>query len=166
MLFTADHDEVRRSPSTRWNRRLFAGAFIRQGNQWGAFCCPAPPEPRSKSTAYSPRGLLGRQTKIRCNVVVGIYQSGPITAVPCRAKALPLPRASILFRPLRKSPCAEASGDEWWRRRVLPPGPQRLFHRAFIAIVGCPTIVNISIAGAGIQRGGGPGGLPDSPWIA
>jgi len=27
----------------------------------------------------------------------------------------------------------------WWRRRVLPPGPQRLFRKAFIAIVGCPT---------------------------
>ena len=23
----------------------------------------------------------------------------------------------------------------WWRRRVLPPGPQRLFHKTFIAIV-------------------------------
>ena len=28
----------------------------------------------------------------------------------------------------------------WWRRRVPPPGPQRLFHKAFIAIVGKPTI--------------------------
>jgi len=25
----------------------------------------------------------------------------------------------------------------WWRRRVPPPGPQRLFHMTFIAIAGC-----------------------------
>jgi hypothetical protein len=31
---------------------------------------------------------------------------------------------SSLFRPLK-----------WWRRRALPPGPQRLFHTPFIAIV-------------------------------
>jgi len=36
--------------------------------------------------------------------------------------------------------------DGWWRRRALPPGPQRLFHAPFITIVskltghdlGCP----------------------------
>ena len=32
---------------------------------------------------------------------------------------------------------------KWWRRRVLPPGPKRLFHAAFIAIVGFPTGSNI-----------------------
>ena len=31
---------------------------------------------------------------------------------------------SSLFRP-----------PKWWRRRALPPGPQRLFHAPFIAIV-------------------------------
>src|SRR5487761_2263494 len=30
------------------------------------------------------------------------------------------------------------SGGEWWRRRALPPGPQRLFHTPFIAIAGKP----------------------------
>ncbi len=31
----------------------------------------------------------------------------------------------------RKKPCLGL----WWRRRVLPPGPLRLLHKAFIAIV-------------------------------
>jgi hypothetical protein len=30
-------------------------------------------------------------------------------------------------------------GGKWWRRRVPPPGPQRLFRKPFIAIVGRPT---------------------------
>ena len=34
---------------------------------------------------------------------------------------------------------ALGAGGKWWRRRVLPPGPQRLFHKPCIAIVGCPT---------------------------
>ena len=29
--------------------------------------------------------------------------------------------------------------DEWWRRRVPPPGPLCLFHCMFIVIVGEPT---------------------------
>ena len=31
--------------------------------------------------------------------IVGICENGPISVVPCRAKVMPLPRASILFRP-------------------------------------------------------------------
>ena len=33
-----------------------------------------------------------------------------------------------------------ARGDNWWRRRALPPGPQRLFRNAFIAIAGKPAL--------------------------
>ncbi|SVA52820.1 uncharacterized protein METZ01_LOCUS105674, partial [marine metagenome] len=29
--------------------------------------------------------------------------------------------------------------NSWWRRRVPPPGPHNLLHKAFIAIVGKPT---------------------------
>ena len=39
-------------------------------------------------------------------------------------------------------------GREWWRRRVLPPGPQRLFHTSFIAIVGVPTSGTIDVPAA------------------
>ena len=33
----------------------------------------------------------------------------------------------------------------WWRRRVLPPGPLRLFRKAFSAIAGQAGTLNISI---------------------
>ena len=32
-------------------------------------------------------------------------------------------------------PYAPKPRDRWWRRRALPPGPQRLFHAPFITIV-------------------------------
>ena len=48
-------------------------------------------------------------------------------------------RASILFRPQR--PKRASRREIWWRRRVPPPGPHRLLHKPFIAIVGCPTVV-------------------------
>ena len=57
---------------------------------------------------------------------------------PTERKLSPLLRTSILFRP-RKSPRTQSRLESredvyWWRRRALPPGPQRLFHKAFIAI--------------------------------
>ena len=96
----------------------------RQEDEVGGFCCPAPPGPRA---SY----FLGSRPK--CNVVVGTYGFGPITAVPYRAKTDPLPRTSILFHP----------HNTWWRRRVPPPGPKRLFHKSFIAIVSYLTIYKI-----------------------
>ena len=33
----------------------------------------------------------------------------------------------------------------WWRRRVLPPGPIHLFHASFRVKVGCPTAPIIRI---------------------
>jgi len=56
-----------------------------------------------------------------------------------------LPRASILFRPRRQAGrrIARRPAGIWWRRRVLPPGPLRLFHKAFIAIVGRADRCNI-----------------------
>src|ERR1700722_8778442 len=56
-----------------------------------------------------------------------------MTVVSCRAKTSPLLRASSLFRPHEPGP--RTAWEEWWRRRVPPPGPQRLFRKAFIAIV-------------------------------
>jgi len=35
------------------------------------------------------------------------------------------------------------AAENWWRRRVLPPGPLRLFRKAFIAIVGRADSANI-----------------------
>ena len=37
------------------------------------------------------------------------------------------------------------AGGNWWRRRVPPPGPLRLFRTAFIAIAGLPGMRNIGI---------------------
>src|SRR5690606_32404848 len=73
-------------------------------------------------------------------VIVSIYSFDPITVVSYRAKITSLLRASSLFRPHHKS---SRRGVPhlllWWRRRVPPPGPLRLFHATFIAIVGFPT---------------------------
>jgi hypothetical protein len=40
-------------------------------------------------------------------------------------------------------PPKQCRWEVWWRRRVPPPGPQRLFHAPFIAIVGKPTLSTI-----------------------
>ena len=54
-------------------------------------------------------------------------------------------------------PWIHPAGREWWRRRVLPPGPQRLFHTSFIAIVGVPTSGTIDVPAARSKtRGHGP----------
>ena len=100
------------------------GAGLRQGGvggteKVGGFCCPVPPEPRLS--------LMQRQRAPHCHWHLWI---SPITAVPCRAKGGSLPRVSSLFRPHM------APKGRWWRRRALPPGPQRLFHEPFITIVG------------------------------
>ena len=79
---------------------------------------------------------LRSETCFRIVVVICNYYNGPISVVPCRAKVLSLLHASILFRP---QGAGRETGDLWWRRRVPPPGPQCLFHRPFIAIVGFPT---------------------------
>ena len=52
----------------------------------------------------------------------------PITAVPCRAKTLPLPRASILFRP-RGSPALEA-GEKLVEAPGTAPGSATLIPQA------------------------------------
>src|SRR4051812_9167234 len=95
--------------------------------KWGASVARCPPNP-----VVAP---LGGYSK--CLIIVGICRSGPITAEPCRAKTASLLRTSILFRPHRYGP--RGPKERWWRRRVPPPGPLRLFHEAFIAIVGFPT---------------------------
>ena len=52
-------------------------------------------------------------------------------------------------------PCAPRPGEEWWRRRVLPPGPQRLFHAPFIAIAGKPAAGDIGSRAAERKGAGG-----------
>src|ERR1700752_2903156 len=83
----------------------------------------------------------------RSIVVVGNYEFGPITAEPCRAKTRPLRPRRSYFAPVSGEPMTE-NGDlsvvrrsvvcppNWWRRRVLPPGPIGLLRRPFIAIAG------------------------------
>ena len=70
----------------------------------------------------------------KCFIIVSICKIGPISVVPCRAKVMPLPRTSILFRPHKplnqRLFMVEAPGTA--------PGPLRLFHKTFIAIAGHP----------------------------
>ncbi len=58
-------------------------------NKVRGFCCPVPLEPRFPSYTRQ-RVLLHYRSHLHF---------GPITAVPCRAKAEPLLRTSILVRP-------------------------------------------------------------------
>jgi hypothetical protein len=60
----------------------------------------------------------------KCNIL-DTYNISPITAEQCRTKMMSLLRTSILFHPHKF----------WWRCRVPPPGPLRLFHIMFIVIV-------------------------------
>ena len=55
-----------------------------------------------------------------------------------RAKIIPLLRVSILYRPHKND---LTSSRLWWRRRVPPPGPLRLFCKTFIAIVSFLTSI-------------------------
>ena len=103
-----------------------AGPGRRRRVSWGASVARCPPD-----RAYLTK--LGSESH---TVIVGICRLGPVTAVPCRAKTIPLPRASSLFRPPRSPRTGLPVWGIWWRRRVLPPGPLRLFRTAFIAIVG------------------------------
>jgi len=43
-------------------------------------------------------------------------------------------------------------GEDWWSRRVPPPGPYRLFRSAFIVIVSKLTITIIAQISASVQR--------------
>ena len=61
----------------------------RTGAKVGGFCCPVPPEPRLS--------LMQRQ---RAPHYHWHLSYGPITAEPCRAKSVSLPRVSSLCRPL------------------------------------------------------------------
>src|SRR2546423_1527210 len=103
--------------------------------KWGLLL-PGAPEPRLPllrrqdfrsvfQTAL--RGLSNRSI-----VVVGNYESGPITAEPCRAKARPLRPRRSCFAPAETRRVAGLG----WRRRVLPPRPNGLLRRPFIAIAG------------------------------
>ncbi len=71
---------------------MFCRPRLLPGGGVGGFCCQVPPEPRCSLSGYS-----------KCLIIVGICESSPITVVQCRVKARPLPRTSILFRPLEGS---------------------------------------------------------------
>src|SRR6185437_853846 len=77
-----------------------------------------------------------------CHVIVGTSGMARYRRYHAERRLAPLLRASILIRP-PKLPPRWTAYRFWWRRRVLPPGPLRLFHAPFIAIVGCPTALNI-----------------------
>lgn len=107
----------------------------------GGFCCQVPPEPRL--TVQTARALkvdhltaLSGEASLSI-VVVGNYKvwSGNGGAPPSESHCLYYARRSC-FAPMNSLFSVE--GGNWWRRRALPPGPQRLFRNAFIAIAGEP----------------------------
>src|SRR5690348_4301349 len=97
---------------------------MRSGRASAARC---PPEPRL-------RPLFRRQQRVqrryRWHLCVALYGG----TLPGKNRAF-----TTLVDPVSPPSTRSTSGGEWWRRRVLPPGPIRLCHAAFIAIVGFPT---------------------------
>ena len=59
---------------------------------WGASVARCPP---NRANSHYLRSESSRSH----TVIVGIFRFGPVSAVPCRAKTIPLLRASSLFRP-------------------------------------------------------------------
>ena len=126
-----------------------SGGALMRLCEGGGFCCQAPPGPALRCEAqglwfvssYRSRG--NGDTRI---VVVGNYAYGPMTVVPCRAKADPLRPRRSCFAPAR--PRRAGVG---WRRRALPPGPNGLLRSPFIAISG-PKAGTANIGGPGLVR--------------
>src|SRR3974390_1626714 len=125
--------------SIEFQSALFSGRKSRHagviGMKWGLLL-PGAPEPRL--TLLRRQGFRSvfqtalRGLSNRSIVVVGNYESGPITAEPGEEKARPLRPRRSCFAPAGAQ-CATGLG---WRRRVLPPGPKDLLRRPFIAIAG------------------------------
>src|SRR5262247_2652987 len=120
---------ARRQPVVRKDRLLLTEKWeLAEEMGSGGFCCQVPPNPACRSLTRQDFSSVFqtalRSLGNRSIVVVGNYEFGPITAVPCRAKARPLRPRRSYFAPV------------WWRRRVLPPGPMGLLRRPFIAIAG------------------------------
>jgi len=73
----------------------------------------------------------------KCIVIVCIYNNSPFTAET-------IPDAAFIFttrvEPVSAPPAftRRRKGEDrcWWSRRVLPPGPRRLFHDRFSVIAG------------------------------
>lgn len=114
----------------------------------GTFCCPVVPKPQRyhdlnrnmplknstsvrKLSSFQSNGLsIEVCSRADAFIIIGTYQYSPITVVQCRTKIRLYYAMSILFRPHNTIKPAI-----WWRRRVPPPGPQRLLHAPFIVIV-------------------------------
>ena len=69
------------------------------------------------------------RTNSECVVIVRSYQW------PDDGGTMPGKDGPLTTRVESVSPPKLPEGD-WWRRRALPPGPQRLSRAAFITIVG------------------------------
>ena len=119
---------------------------------WGASVARCPPD-------RADLRYLRSESSRSHTIVVGISKIGPVSVVPCRAKTIPLLRASSLVRPHKacrqKLVFSWSNRQVWWRRRVLPPGPLRLFRTAFIAIVGHADMLNISIQRLNLKQQSG-----------
>jgi hypothetical protein len=120
----------------------------------GGFCCQVPPNPACRSLTRQDFKIgipncvtQPGQPEHSCRLQLWI---GPITAEPCRAKVRPLRPRRSCFAPIAgisnqrsaiknysvRSLASDYCPPNWWRRRVLPPGPIGLLRRPFIAIAG------------------------------
>ena len=107
----------------------------------GGFCCQVPPE--TPPYGANRKGLrTDHPTALRSEaslsiVVISNYKvwSGNGGAPPSENHYLYHARRSC-FAPTDTFNYREERN--WWRRRALPPGPQRLFRKAFITIAGEP----------------------------
>ena len=121
--------------------RAHTGRISILARKWGLLL-PGAPEPRL--TLLRRQGFRSvfqtalRGLSNRSIVVVGNYESGPISAEPCRAKTRPLRPRRSYFAPAETRKVTEFLGGFWWRRRVPPPGPNGLLRRQFISIAGEP----------------------------
>src|SRR5882672_4567313 len=115
----------------------------------GGFCCPVPPGPRLPNNVRQrvPYGY-------RWHLVIG-----PITAVPCRAKTMPLPRASILFRPRRVPPshALHAMAGKMVEAPGTAPGSAALIPHGVYRHSRLPDDIYI-----GLRRGNRKG--QEAPW--
>ena len=104
------------------------------------FCCPVRPEPR-----YRPCNLVREDLSYAARASASLSLAlvfWAVAVVPFRAKAALFSTRRSWFGPVRDPGLRR---DLWWSRRVLPPGPLRLFTQQFIAISGKPAGTHIGV---------------------
>jgi hypothetical protein len=95
--------------------------------KWGASVARCPP-----NRAYY-RLLSGNSEGF--NIVVGTYEYGPMSVVPCRTKVQPLRARRSCFAPIPVMANAMKYRGKMVEAPGTAPGSERLLRKTFIAIV-------------------------------